>query len=694
VPVEYENVGRADLVTIENTPLNFINQSIRAGLDSAIDQALAAGVDRLIFTGRGSTFIAGADAREFDAPTLAPHLNDVLSRIAGLSIPTIAAINGTALGGGLELAIACSFRIAKRSALLSLPEVKLGIVPGAGGTQRLPRLIGISFALGMITDGHSVTAADASAFGLVDMLSDDPVSAALSLDEQTLLKAVATDKRPPPLPNPEAEAASRKIAARKSPGQRAPIAAIGLVAASSSGRMEDNLAKEREVFLALRESSQSKALRHVFFSERAAVARGRSFPKPESEIASAIVVGGGNMGSGIAYSFATAGISVALVEADEDGAVRATENVRRLTEQGVSRGSLSRDAGQLVRSRVRVQLGFDSLPPADLAIEAVYEDAAVKGKALASLEAGISERTVLATNTSYLDIEQLADGISRPGRFVGLHFFSPAHVMKLLEIVRGARTSAETLGFAFRLARMLDKVPVLAGVCEGFIGNRILKRYRQEADTLLLEGALPSEIDAAMRGFGMAMGPYEAQDLSGLDIAYANRKRSTGDRSKAASSLIADRLVEDLKRLGRKSGAGWYDYAPDGTMTASNVVQECILTASRQSGISRRAIAPRAIVERLTLAMIDEGCSILDEGIAAQPRDIDLVLVHGYGFPRWRGGLMHYADRLTPRAILARLKATAGRDQDSGATPDVLVRLAEAGKSFESLNNEKPKVDQ
>ena len=677
--------GGAAILTFDNAPLNLLSAEVRAGLMRGMDAAMAQGATRLIVTGAGNTFVAGADAREFGLPPIEPHLNDVLLHLAGLAIPTIAAINGAALGGGLEIALACRYRIAAPGAQLGLPEVVLGIVPGAGGTQRLPRLIGVKAALDMIVTGKAIAAGKALSLGLVDKLADNPLAVALAIDDALLAAARGPDEQPAPQVDEDAVAAMLAHAKRRLTGQIAPPIAVGLVAASATLPLAEGLARERAAFLDLRASAQARALRHVFFTERAAGNRGRDYPRPARDIATAIVVGGGNMGASIAYAFATGGIAVTIVERDATAAGRAEDNLRKLVDQGVARGTLSAIDGEAVHGRLTTVAGYDNLPPADLAIEAAFEDFDVKRAIFAELEAALPPETILATNTSYLDVNRLADDLKNPTRFLGLHFFSPAHVMKLLEIVKGERTSPETLGAGFALARRLGKVPVLSGVCDGFIGNRILTRYRQEANLLLVEGALPAEIDAAMQGFGMAMGPYEAQDMSGLDIAYANIRRQNAGATPRHVPLV-ERLVEDHKRLGRKTGAGWYDYGAEGKPVVSALVTEEIHRVSAEAGKTRRSFTAEGIVERITLAMIAEACAILDEGIAERPQDIDLALVHGYGFPRWRGGLMHHADSLGAKDLLARYGALAAADPHGWSVPPLLARLAAQGLTLDSLN--------
>jgi 3-hydroxyacyl-CoA dehydrogenase len=687
MPVSYERRGEAAIVTFDNPPLNVFGQAMRAGLQAAITRARADRPERLILTGAGKAFVAGADAKEFDGPPLAPQLNDVLAELVDLPCPTVAAISGPALGGGLEIALACRMRVAAPDATLGQPEVVLGLVPGAGATQRLPRLIGMAAAVDLIGQGRSITAAQGLELGLIDALADDPLAEALSLPPETLRRAIAADHRPAPLPDDAAVTAAHAQANRRAAGQEAPHLAIDLVAASASEPMDQVLLRERATFIARRPSAQARALRHIFFAERAAGSQGRKYPAPAKSVQSALVVGGGLMGAGIAYALTLSGLTVHVVETDVAGEARARANLDKLIAQGVDRGSIP-DAAAF-RARLTVRAGYDDLPAVDLAIEAAFESMEVKRTIFAALQAALPETTLLATNTSYLDVNLLASGITNPGRFLGLHFFAPAHVMKLLEIVRGAQTSDAALGVAFALAKRLDKIPVISGVCDGFIGNRILARYRQTADVLMIEGSCPKGIDAAMRGFGMAMGPYEAQDMSGLDIAHANRTRQNlRARNDIRYVTIADTLVENLGRLGRKTGAGWYDYDAAGKAVESDAVTQVIYRAADAAGVTRITRSPEAIAERAILAMIMEATRILEEGIAARPKDIDLVMVHGYGFPRWRGGLMHYADTMTAPVLLSQLETLTAEDPLSWPVPDLLRQLVQQGRNFDSLNHE------
>lgn len=659
-PVATEITAGVAVITIDAPPVNVTSQAVRQGLMAALDAA--SGARRVVLTGSGRIFVAGADATEFDAPPVAPHLPEITARIAAFPVPVIAAINGAALGGGLELALACAARVAVPGARLGLPEVSLGLVPGAGGTQRLPRLIGLAPALALISEGKAISAEEALALGLVDALAEDARTAALTLP---------LPARTAPSLSPDAAvlaAATAKVA-RQARGQIAPLEAIDCVGAATRMTLEQGLAFERETFLRLRDSDQARALRHLFFAERQAQARGRN---GGAAIETAVVVGGGTMGATIAYALAGVGIHVTTVETDAETRDAARARISGLYAEAVARGKLTEAAAQaLLASGHGFQVGFEGLPPAQIAIEAVVEDLAIKRQVFAALARSLPETALLATNTSYLSPEAITADLPAPGRCLGLHFFAPAHLMKLVEVIRTQASTPETLATALRLSRRLGKIAVPAGVCDGFIGNRILTRYRQACDVMLLEGALPREIDAAMRDFGMAMGPYEVQDLSGLDIAHANRKRLNWNEKPSVRYIaIADRIVEETGRLGRKTGAGWYDY-PAGRPEPSAEIEALVIAESARVGVARRAFSAAEIAERALIAMMCEGLAILQEGIAEKPADIDLVLVHGYGFPRWRGGPMHLAARRGAKDILSRISAYAASDPISWPLPEV-----------------------
>ncbi|MEZ5796074.1 MAG: 3-hydroxyacyl-CoA dehydrogenase NAD-binding domain-containing protein [Paracoccaceae bacterium] len=675
-PVTYALHGRAALLTIDNPPVNVVSVAVRAALAAALTRAeadLAQGrIDRLVIAGAGRAFVAGADAKEFDLPPQEPHLPDLLNRLVRL--PAVAAINGAALGGGCEIALACRARVAGPKAQLGLPEVTLGVVPGAGGTQRLPRLIGQARAVGVIAEGRLLRPDQALALGLVDLLADDPVAAALALDP-ALLARPAIDDLPPPEPAPEAIAEARATAAKKSRGQIAPLRAIDLVEATATLPLAEGMAAERAAFLELRAGPQARALRHVFFAERSAGAGPEIRDIPPGRIETALVAGGGTMGAAIAYALNAAGIRIWLLEQDEPATGRARANVAALFDEAVARGKASREAADRQMAEGFTFLTADQpLPPVDLALEAVFENLEVKRGLFARFGAELPAETLLATNTSYLDVNAISAGLPHPDRFLGLHFFAPAHIMKLVEVIRARETSGQTLATAFGLTKRLGKIAVEAGVCDGFIGNRILTRYRQTGDVMLVEGALPAQVDAAATGFGMAMGPYAVQDLSGLDIAFANRQRK-GEAGRFARHVpIADRMVQDLKRLGRKTGAGWYDYEAGKPPRPAPEVTALVEAASAEAGIARRDFNADEIARRLMLAMIAEGFDILEEGIARRPEDIDLVMVHGYGFPRWRGGPMRLAEEWGLEAVAGELAALASEDPKSWRVPALLAR--------------------
>ncbi|NHF74341.1 FAD-dependent oxidoreductase [Paracoccus xiamenensis] len=687
--VKREYRDTALILTIDNPPVNVISQAVRAALLDACAEAKAAldagRIDRVVVTGAGRSFVAGADAREFDGPALEPHLPDVL--LALMQLPAIAAINGVALGGGYEIALACRYRIAAPAALIGLPEVTLGVVPGSGGTQRLPRLIGLARALPLVSTGTTLKAKAALAEGMVDALADDPLATALTLDLSQL--GPATDNLPAPEAAPEAAQAARANAAKRLRGQTAPLKAIELMEATASLPLAEGMAAERAAFLDLRKGAQARALRHIFFAERGAGASAALKKLEPAPIDHVLVAGGGTMGAAIAYALNNAGIRITLLENDAEAEARARANLGKLFDEAVSRGKL--DAAESARRQsdtIAFIHGPDTpLPAVDMVIEAVFENLDVKRALFERLGRDLPEDTILATNTSYLDVNRIAEVVPNPQRFLGLHFFAPAHLMKLVEVIRAADTSAQTLATTFALTKRLGKIAVEAGVCDGFIGNRILTRYRQTADVALLEGALPAQVDAAMVGFGMAMGPYEVQDLSGLDIAYANRKRKrdAGEVFKGRYVPVADRMVGDLERLGRKTKAGWYDY-DSGKPTPSQVVDDQVRRASAEAGVTRRDFTDEELSRRLALSMIAEGADIIEEGIANRPADVDLVLVHGYGFPRWRGGPMRLADEWGLPALLAEYEALAAEDPKSWAVPALIRRLVAKGRSFADLN--------
>ena len=682
MPVHWQRDANIGYVELDSPPVNALGLDMRRGLLAAVEWAEAAQLDRVIVSGRGKVFCAGGDAREFDGPPLEPHLPDILNRIENSPVPWIAAAHGAALGGGLELMLACRYRIAAPGARLGLPEVTLGVVPGAGGTQRLPRLIGMEQALRLIPTGKAVDAEQALALGLINNIDPEPVYFAELTNAEWLGMAVPVGELNAGAATEEAYAAARALARRKMAGQQAPLRAIALLQAAETLPLEAGLARERAAFIELRSSDQARALRHVFFAERAAKAPpslSRIKPEPLARI---VVVGGGTMGAGIAYALLCADYRVTVLEADSDGVARAEANIDKLITGGLKRGALSEARAAELRAALTLSDTFADAAGAGLAIEAAFESMEVKIEVLGALQGTMPASAILATNTSYLDIDAMAASLDDPSRLVGLHFFAPAHIMKLLEIVRGAATSDQALAQGFLLAKTLRKTPVLAGVCDGFIGNRILARYREAADTVFMDGSTPWEVDEAMVEFGYAMGPYEAQDLSGLDIAHANRRRQDATRNPQRRYIpIADRMVE-LGKLGRKTGAGWYRYPGGGGKVDDPIVADLALEEAHLAGITRCDYSPDEIRRRLLLAMINEAAAIMEAGIAQSAADIDLVTVFGYGFPRWRGGLMHFADSLGATDILDGLEELAREDPLVWAPNAVIRCCAESGMTF------------
>ena len=680
--IRHHRVGASAVIEIDRPPVNAINHDIRAGLIAAL-AAIAgdAGVERIILAGAGDIFAAGADAGEFGLPMIQPDLPAVVAALESASVPVIAAIKGACLGGGLELALACRWRIAAPTAQLGLPEVILGVVPGSGGTQRLPRLVGMKAALSMIPEGRSVRAEEALEIGLIDQQDDDPVAAALAMP------LVDMDGRPPvshlpaPAADPEAVEAALASARRRMPRQRAPEDAVRLVGLVASHAFEDALAEERATFLRLRDGDECRALRHIFFAERGARTPARLKAVPPAPLDSTIVVGGGTMGAGIAHALARAGSAVTLIERDDAALDAARQRMAGLYDAAVRRGLVQARLAAAEQGAIRFQAGYDGIDTAGLVIEAVFEDMQVKRNVLTALDRAAPD-AVLASNTSYLDIDLMAGCLADPSRLVGLHFFSPAHIMKLLEIVRGARTSDHALASGYALAKRLRKIPVEVGVCDGFVGNRMLQRVREAAELLLLDGAEVVQIDRVMRGFGYAMGLYETQDMSGLDIAWANRRRQQATRDpERRYSKVQDQVCE-AGWLGRKAGRGWYIYEDGKPVGLNPDVAPLVAAESARHGITRQALADDAVMQTLLLALINEAACILDEGIAGAAADIDLVLVHGYGFPRFRGGPLCHADSMGTGMIRDRIAALQKTDPVIWKLSPLIDRLAAAGKGF------------
>jgi 3-hydroxyacyl-CoA dehydrogenase len=635
------------LIEIDHAPVNALSTDVRKGLLAAVAHGEAtADVLATVVTGAGSIFIGGADIREFGAPPAEPVLPTVLAAIENARKPVVAAINGAALGGGLEVALAAHRRIAAPNATLALPEVKLGIVPGAGGTQRLPRLAGIPAAIDMIATGRTVPAAEALKLGIVGRIESGDLRAAAiaearSLAGTSLRRSGACDV--PPATKEAIDTAASKALARAR-GQDAPRDAVRLVRLSGEGSFAEGLAEERRTFLALRDSEQAAALRHVFFAERAAAKVPGLEGVAPRKVGTIGVVGLGLMGSGIATCALDAGFMVIGVEQGEDAAAKGRARVEGLLDRALQSGRID-DAGKADRlDRLTTSAALQDLGVADLVIEAVFDDAAVKTGLFVRLDGIVQPDAILATNTSYLDPDAIAAATSRPERVLGLHFFSPANVMRLLEVVRCAGTAPDVLATGLAVAKKLRKLPIVCGVTEGFIGNRIFSAYRREAEFLLEDGALPQQIDAAMEAYGFAMGPFAVFDLAGLEIAWARRKRQAATRDPKARYVdIADHLCE-AGRFGQKAGRGWYRYA-DGKRTVDPDVTALIEQRRAAKGLVARAVSDDEIRERLLAAMAAEGAALLAEGIAARTSDVDLVMINGYGFPAHKGGPMFAAEQ-------------------------------------------------
>lgn len=631
--------GGIATVTVDNPPVNALGHGLRQGLWDAVatlDSDPAVNAVVLICAGR--TFIAGADVTEFGKPPQDPHLPDLVDRIEGAAKPWIAAIHGSALGGGFEVAMGCRFRVALDSASVGLPEVGLGIVPGASGTVRTPRLAGVPAAVDLVTSGRPLRAARALSLGLIDaVFADDLHANAMAFARDALTRALPPPVSARPVTPPDAAFWDdrRKDVAKAAKGACAPLRALDCLRKAAEAPFDQAMAYERQIFLDLRGSDQAAALRHVFFAERAAPRPAHLRDVDPLPLRRAGVIGGGTMGAGIAAALRDAGIPVTLIERDDATLARGTATLRGIFDAAVTRGKLTPAQADDRMAGVTASTDYAALSDADLVIEAVFEDIATKRAVFDRLAAACRPDAVLATNTSYLDPRLIAQDMPNPGRFIGLHFFSPANVMRLLEIVPIPETSPLTLATGFALGRMLGKIPVQSGICEGFIGNRILKRYRAGAEDLVRQGIPIAEIDAAMRDHGFAMGPFEAQDLGGLDIAFLQR-----EGARAAGQDVPETLGDILVgagRKGQKTGGGWYDYAPgDRRPQPSPAVAELLAGAITGGAWMDRD----AIARHLVGAMASEGQAILGEGIAARASDIDLVEIHGYGFPRWRGGPM------------------------------------------------------
>lgn len=678
------------LITVNNPPVNALGQPVRAGLLAALEQATAnADVAAIVIQTVGRMFSAGADVSEFDRPPQSPHLPDVILAVENAAKPVIIAIHGVALGGAFELALACHYRIAAPAAKVGLPEVKLGLLPGAGGTQRLPRLIGVEQALQIIIDGNPIPASQARKLGAIDDVVDGDLTAAAL----TAARGLIAGGRPPrrtgaiELQAPDATvfAEAEKIAAKKQRGLIAPRYAIDSVRAATTLPFAEGLKRERELFVELRGTPQSLGLRHAFRGQRE-VAKAPDLPAdtPVREVRHAAVVGAGTMGSGITLCIINAGIPVTLLEAEAPALKRGMETIRNSYAATVARGKLSQADMDQRLALIRPTISYADLADADLIIEAVFEDIGVKKDVFQKLDAIAKPGAILATNTSYLDVAEIAQFTRRPQDVVGMHFFSPAQVMKLLENVRAPQTAPEVLATVMTLGKTLGKVAVLVRGADGFVGNRMLAQRTREAFFLLEEGALPQQVDQAFTDFGFPMGPFAVGDLAGLDIGWRARQARAHLRKPGARDCNLLDQVCELGRFGQKTGAGWYCYeAGSRTPIPDPEIERLIIEHSRAAGITRRDIDTPEIIERCLYTMINEGAKILAEGVAARAVDIDMVWLHGYGFPAYRGGPMFYADQIGLDKIhQAILKFRERFGADFWTPAPLLEELARAGKGF------------
>jgi len=679
-PISTRRHGDVLIVLSNNPPVNALSTAVRQGLVDAIAEAEADdSVKAIVIACEGQTFFAGADITEFGKPPQQPWLPAVVDAIENCSKPVVAAIHGTALGGGLEVALGCHYRVADPTAKLGTPEVKLGLLPGAGGTQRLPRVAGVGKALQMCATGSPIAAREAFDCGLVDRLCEgDLLPHAVAYAEEV------RDVRPLPKSSERqdrlADAASnvfdefRRANAKKFRGFEAPEANIRAVEAATRKPFAQGVIEERKLFMELMGGAQSAAQRYFFFAERkASKIEGlpeNTQPRPIHKVG---MVGAGTMGGGIAMNFLSAGIPVTIVEMGQDALDRGTGVMRRNYEASAAKGKLTGEQVERAMGLLNPTLDFAALSDCDLIIEAVYENMDVKKDVFSRLDKIARPGAILASNTSYLDLNEIAAATSRPGDVVGMHFFSPANIMKLLEVVRGAKTSPDVLLTAMGLGKKIKKVPVIAGVCHGFIGNRMLMPRQVEATKLLLEGATPEQVDRVHVEFGMPMGPFQMADLAGVDIGW--------HRDPGRIETIRDQLCA-MERWGQKKGAGFYDYDDKRRPSPSPVVQQVIEDFARKQGVERRAIGDEEIIERTIYTMVNEGAKILEEGIAQRASDIDVVWVYGYGWPVYRGGPMFWADNIGLAKIVEGLKRQEERMKPDFSFSQLLLDKAGKGESF------------
>ncbi|MDT4830451.1 Fatty acid oxidation complex subunit alpha [compost metagenome] len=683
------------LLGLNHPPLNTLDHALRQQLYAALQTAaLDPSVQAIVLHGAGGNFSAGADIREFGQPRQPPWAGDVALLIEASAKPVVAALQGVALGGGLELALAAHARIGTAGARLGLPEVKLGLLPGGGGTQRLPRLIGATAALPLILEGRDVSGDAALALGLLDAVCDEAtlldaaVRKARALGDDAAVSRPKADDEAGRQAGLAAIAAQRERLAAKPHSLPAQRLLLDCIQAALEQPSEAGLQFERQAFLQCVASPEHRGLAHAFFAEKQAGKSPAGQARPRA-VQQAGVVGGGTMGAGIAVAMLNAGLDVVLIERDAASLQAGLDRINSVYQRQVDSGKLDAAARAQRLSRLSAATDYAALSAADLVVEAVFEDMDVKAQVFAELDRVCRPGAVLATNTSYLDINRIARGISRPQDVIGLHFFSPANVMKLLEIVVPEQVADDVVATSFALARRLRKVPVRAGVCDGFIGNRILYVYREAANFMMEDGASPYQIDQALESFGYAMGPFRTADLTGGDIGWATRKRKAATRPPEARYVrVADRLCE-RGWFGQKTGRGYYLYPERGQRGRQDPEVLAVIEAERaERGIEARPFKDEEIVRRYMAALVNEAAKVLEDGIALRPADIDTALVNGYGFPRWRGGPMKYADDVGLPAILADLESYAREDAGFWAPSELLRRLVREGSTFGKLNQQ------
>mgnify|MGYP001327290765 FL=1 len=692
----YEVRDGVAVITLNNPPVNGLGYDTRRAIADGIERANGdAAVKAIVLTGAGKAFSGGADIKEFGSPKAIaePNLLSLIKLCENSAKPTVAAVHSVTMGGGLELALGCHYRVAAPGANVALPEVKIGLIPGAGGTQRLPRVLGVETALNMIVSGEPVKSevlAGLPGQKLFDKLIDgDLLAGAVAF-----AKDIA-DKRPLPLvrnlkvshPNPDAYFQfARNTVKAMAKNFPAPAKCVDAVESSLKMKFDDGMVREREVFLALMLTPECKALRHAFFGERAA-SKIPDVPEdtPVRKIAKVAVIGAGTMGGGISMNFLNAGIPVTILETKQEALERGLATIRKNYEGQVKKGKLKPDKYEQRMALLKPTLSYDDIADADLVIEAVFEEMGVKEQVFKKLDAVAKPGAILASNTSTLDVDKIAAFTQRPQDVVGMHFFSPANVMKLLEVVRGAKTAKDVLATVMDVAKKIKKTAVVSGVCDGFIGNRMIEQYSRQAGYLLDEGCTPQQVDKAIEKFGFAMGPFRMGDLAGNDIGWAIRKRRAVERPNFRYSKTADLLCE-MGRFGQKTGAGWYDYkAGKRDAIRSELVEKMIEDHRKEAGITPRKVSDEEIVQRLVYALVNEAARILDEGIASKASDIDMVYLTGYGFPLWRGGPMCYADSQGLFNVVQSMKRFAQNPRDDAKfwePAPLLAKLVAEGKTF------------